>query len=52
MNHGFPTPLDELLVHQAPLTYVPLHVGCGLFEHATVGRHDPTGFADFLSVAP
>jgi len=26
--------------------------GWGLFEHATVGRHDPTGFADFSSVAP
>lgn len=26
--------------------------GWGLFEHATVGRHDPTGFKDFLSVAP
>lgn len=26
-------------------------VGYGLFEHATIGRHDPTGFADFTSVA-
>jgi len=26
--------------------------GWGLFEHTTVGRHDPTGFADFTSVAP
>ncbi len=26
--------------------------GWGLFEHASVGRHDPTGFKDFLSVAP
>ncbi|NEW39290.1 hypothetical protein GV793_10245 [Nocardia cyriacigeorgica] len=26
--------------------------GWGLFEHASIGRHDPTGFADFLSVAP
>ena len=26
--------------------------GWGLFEHATVGRHDPTGFQDWLSVAP
>src|SRR3954453_11745579 len=26
--------------------------GWGLFEHATVGRHDPTGFTDFMSVAP
>jgi hypothetical protein len=24
--------------------------GWGLFEHATLGRHDPTGFADWLSV--
>jgi hypothetical protein len=27
-------------------------VGFGMFEHASVGRHDPTGFADWLSVAP
>ena len=27
-------------------------VGYGLFEHASVGRHDPTGFADWMSVAP
>jgi hypothetical protein len=26
--------------------------GWGLFEHASVGRHDPTGFKDFTSVAP
>ena len=26
--------------------------GWGLFEHGTIGRHDPTGFADFISVAP
>ncbi|HET9731130.1 MAG TPA: hypothetical protein VFP54_00515 [Acidimicrobiales bacterium] len=26
--------------------------GWGLFEHASIGRHDPTGFKDFLSVAP
>ena len=26
--------------------------GFGLFEHATVGRHDPTGFKDWMSVAP
>jgi hypothetical protein len=26
--------------------------GWGLFEHTSVGRHDPTGFADFTSVAP
>ncbi len=27
-------------------------VGYGLFEHATVGRHDPSGFADWFAVAP
>jgi hypothetical protein len=27
-------------------------VGWGLFEHATFGRHDPSGFADWASVAP
>lgn len=26
--------------------------GWGLFEHATFGRHDPTGFADWSAVAP
>ncbi|MBH0775250.1 hypothetical protein [Nocardia bovistercoris] len=26
--------------------------GWGLFEHAALGRHDPTGFADWTSVAP
>jgi hypothetical protein len=26
--------------------------GWGLFEHASIGRHDPTGFADWSSVAP
>ncbi|MCD9622704.1 hypothetical protein [Rhabdothermincola salaria] len=27
-------------------------VGAGLFEHASIGRHDPSGFTDFMSVAP
>jgi hypothetical protein len=26
--------------------------GWGLFEHATFGRHDPSGFAEWGSVAP
>ncbi|MBB5911498.1 hypothetical protein BJY24_000365 [Nocardia transvalensis] len=26
--------------------------GWGLFEHASLGRHDPTGFADWTAVAP
>ncbi|MFC8526818.1 hypothetical protein [Nocardia sp. NPDC057227] len=26
--------------------------GWGLFEHASIGRHDPSGFADLGSVAP
>lgn len=26
--------------------------GFGLFEHASIGRHDPSGFADIMSVAP
>ena len=26
--------------------------GWGLFEHAAFGRHDPSGFRDYLSVAP
>lgn len=28
------------------------HEGWGLFEHGALGRHDPSGFADWLSVAP
>jgi hypothetical protein len=27
-------------------------VGYGIFEHGTVGRHDPSGFTDLMSVAP
>ena len=26
--------------------------GWGLFEHGALGRHDPSGFADWLSVSP
>jgi hypothetical protein len=26
--------------------------GWGLFEHSTIGQHTPSGFADFMSVAP
>jgi hypothetical protein len=26
--------------------------GWGLFEHASIGRHDPTGFADLTAMAP
>ena len=26
--------------------------GWGLFEHGALGRHDPSGFADWLTVAP
>jgi hypothetical protein len=28
------------------------HVGHGLFEHGTIGRHEPSGFTDLGSVAP
>jgi hypothetical protein len=27
-------------------------IGHGIFEHGSFGRHDPSGFADFKSVAP
>lgn len=27
-------------------------VGTGIFEHATMGRHTPSGFTDLMSVAP
>ena len=26
--------------------------GWGLFEHGALGRHDPSGFADWISLAP
>ena len=26
--------------------------GWGLFEHGALGRHDPSGFADWLTLAP
>lgn len=26
--------------------------GTGLFEHTSLGRHDPSGFVDYFSVAP
>ena len=29
-----------------------VHEGWGLFEHGALGRHDPSGFADWLGVAP
>ncbi|MBU3749624.1 MAG: hypothetical protein FGM52_04100 [Mycobacterium sp.] len=29
-----------------------IHEGWGLFEHGALGRHDPSGFADWLTVAP
>ncbi len=28
------------------------HEGWGLYEHGALGRHDPSGFADWLTVAP
>ncbi|MFD3543635.1 hypothetical protein ACFWUQ_29620 [Streptomyces sp. NPDC058662] len=28
------------------------HIGYGVFEHGSFGRHDPSGFADYSSVAP
>lgn len=30
----------------------PVREGWGLFEHGALGRHDPSGFADWLTVAP
>ena len=26
--------------------------GWGMLEHASIGRHDPSGFADWSSVSP
>jgi hypothetical protein len=26
--------------------------GYGLFEHGALGRHDPSGFTDWFTVAP
>ncbi len=39
----------------APSAVTPTAVereGWGLFEHGALGRHDPSGFADWLTVAP
>lgn len=38
--------------HAARATTSDGQVGHGIFEHASMGRHDPTGFADWTSVAP
>ncbi|MDQ3147261.1 MAG: hypothetical protein M3R01_10100 [Actinomycetota bacterium] len=54
-DHG-----DPAVAGRAPFSVVD-HVararcdgaeGWGIFEHASFGRHDPTGFADWASVAP
>ncbi|MBS1847623.1 MAG: hypothetical protein JST73_05040 [Actinobacteria bacterium] len=40
--------------HVARARYVEggvTHVGAGMFEHGTFGRHDPSGFADWSSLA-
>jgi hypothetical protein len=51
---------DEAIVARIPFGVID-HVarascdgaeGWGLFEHGSIGRHDPTGFTDFLSLAP
>ena len=38
--------------HAARATTSDGDVGHGIFEHASMGRHDPTGFADWTSVQP
>lgn len=53
---------DETVLSRVPFSVVD-HIaiarytdggpeGAGLFEHGTFGRHDPSGFADWGSVAP
>jgi hypothetical protein len=51
---------DPAIVAQSSLTLLD-HVarattedgqGLGIFEHGILGRHDPTGFADWSAVAP
>jgi hypothetical protein len=42
----------SVVEHAARATTSDGDVGHGLFEHASMGRHDPTGFADWFSVAP
>lgn len=37
--------------HSARFTFEG-RVGHGIFEHGSFGRHDPSGFADYTSVAP
>lgn len=38
--------------HVARAGQIGDRVGYGIFEHGTIGRHDPSGFTDLFSVAP
>lgn len=42
----------SVVEHAARATTSDGTVGHGIFEHASMGRHDPTGFADWTSVQP
>ena len=40
------------VIDHAAVAHCDGQEGRGLFEHASMGRHDPTGFADWGAVAP
>ena len=50
-NFGVPSTLKAYIDHVARATCGDA-VGWGLFEHGTIGRHEPSGFTDLGSVAP
>ena len=47
----FLAPLIRLFAWCRGVTLETYESGFGLFEHASIGRHDPTGVADWSSVA-
>ena len=56
VEHDLTDPRNQAMVPFATIDHVARatvdgDIGFGLFEHSNVGRHDPSGFADFTSVA-
>ncbi len=57
VDHDLADPRHQAMLPFATIDHVARatvggDIGAGLFEHCSIGRHDPTGFADFMSVAP
>jgi hypothetical protein len=56
VEHDLTDPRNQAMMPFATIDHVARatvdgDVGFGLFEHSSVGRHDPSGFTDFMSVA-